>query len=73
MKLKLPKLSTGMTTLLIAFLVTALVVLAVGIIFLPDPLDAYITRRNCQFIQYGALSAASCSDGTNWTISEVQP
>ncbi len=71
--MKIPKLSTGMTTLLIALLVTALVVLAAGIIFLPDPLDAYTVNRQCTFIQFADLQAAACTDGTSWLVAPLNP
>jgi hypothetical protein len=72
MKLKLPKLSAG-TIIIIIGLVMAMMLVLTLFFSPPDPLDAFVTSRQCDFIQYGDLSAASCTDGTNWAVSEYQP
>ncbi len=73
MKLKLPKIPNIIWAILIPLLVIGIFVFVFVALPGPDPLDQYIVSRQCDFIQYGALSAASCSDGTNWTVSELQP
>ena len=72
--MKLPKVNPSVV---VPIIIIILMVVTVGILAAlathPNPLDAYITQRNCQFIQFADLSAAVCADGTTWLVSTLKP
>jgi len=70
--MKLPKISlkTQIVVLLIVGFVSCAVYLYAK---LPSPLDAYITQRNCQFIEFAGIHAEACDDGSAWLVEPLKP
>ncbi len=72
--MKLPKLPKPTVYFLVAVLVLLAIVTSI-VILVPrtSPLDAFVTRRTCDFVQLGDLHAAICTDQTYWTVAPFTP
>jgi hypothetical protein len=71
--MKLPKISSEAFALII---IGYIILIGCALAYYssrPEPLGAYITQRNCQFIEFADLHAAACRDGSTWLVSPLNP
>ncbi len=71
--MKLPKISPTGFTIIVLVSILLLGVLGAILAQRAYPLDQYVVSRQCDFIEFADLSAASCTDGTSWLVSPLQP
>ncbi len=53
-----------------------IIVFVLVVIYFTQPsnlLAQYITHRTCDFIEFGELHAAVCTDGSQWSVSPFLP
>lgn len=73
MKIKLPNINKSFLLILLFAMLATTIAAGLGYYLSESPLDQYTTWRNCDFIQMGELSAASCTDGTTWSVAPWVP